>query len=121
MTKFLHLLILVLALLTGVHKISTIEVKSGWVHLYDENGKKYKSLNENTVGEIQGYSSTFFISQTHGWIHLYDAEGKKYKDLNVNTIGEVIGVSGDRFTSRKGTWIITWDKNGKKLSSRSAR
>lgn len=121
MMKFLHIALVVLAMLAGAHKISSIEVKGGWVNLYDENGKKYQSINANTVGEIQGYSSTFFVSKSGGWIHLYDAEGKKYKDINANTIGTVISVTGNTFTSRNGSWIITWDKDGKKVSSRAAR
>ena len=121
MTKFLQIIALVAVLVAGEHKISNIEVRSGWVNLYDETGKKYMSLNANTVGEIQGYSSTFFVSRSGGWIHLYDAEGKKYKDLNANTVGTILSVSGDTFTSRSGSWIVTWDKNGKKVSSRAAR
>lgn len=121
MMKFLHITLVALAVLAGARKISNVEVKGGWVNLYDENGKKYKSLNAKTVGEIQGFSSTFFVSKNGAWIHLYDAEGKKYKDLNATTVGEVIGVAGDTFTSRNGPWIHTWDKNGKKISSRAAR
>ena len=121
MMKFLHTAFLALALLAGAHRISNIEVKGGWVNLYDESGKKYKSLNAKTVGEIQGYSSTFFVAKNGSWILLYDAEGKKYKDLNANTIGEILSVSGETFTSRSGAWIITWDRSGKKISSRSAR
>lgn len=120
MMKFLHIAFVALAMLGGAHKISSIEVERGWVNLYDETGKKYKSLNANTVGEIQGYSSTFFVSRNGAWIHLYDAEGKKYKDLNANTVGTVLSVAGDTFTSRNGAWIFTWDKEGKKISQRAA-
>lgn len=119
--KIINAALIAIAMLAGAHKISNIEVKNGWVNLYDETGKKYKDLNANTVGEIQGYSSTFFVSKSGGWIHLYDAEGKKYKDLNANTVGTVLSVSGDTFTTRNGSWITTRDRNGKIISSRTAK
>lgn len=43
MMKFLRITLVALAVLAGAHKISNVEVKGGWVNLYDENGKKISS------------------------------------------------------------------------------
>lgn len=104
----------------GGHTISSIDVSGGWIRLYDEKGRNYKTLSVSSVGEIKGYSSTLIVSQNHGWIYLWDAEGKKYQTKSVSSVGEVLGVAGDTFTSRNGSWIYTWDRNGKKINVRSA-
>jgi hypothetical protein len=40
--------------------ISNIERRSSWYDLYDENGKKYKTLS-NTIGSIVSVSSNGFL------------------------------------------------------------
>lgn len=121
MMKYFLMALLGLAIASGAHRISTIEHSGSWIYLYDESGKKYQTLSANTVGEIIGYSSTFFVSRNGAWIYLWDSEGKKYKTISTKTIGEVISVTGDTFTSRNGNWIYTWDKDGKKISTRAVR
>ena len=54
--KIINAALIAIAMLAGAHKISNIEVKNGWVNLYDETGKKYKSLNANTVGTVLSVS-----------------------------------------------------------------
>ena len=119
--KLLALALMGILMGTGVPRISSIEQNGSWVYMYNESGKKYKTLSSSTVGEVVGYSSTFFVSRSGSWIYLWDSNGKKYKTLSASSIGEVIGVAGDTFTSRNGSWIYTWDRNGKKLNTRSAR
>lgn len=102
-------------------RISSIERSGSWYYLYDENGKKYKTLSVSSVGDIVGYSSTFFVSTSSSWIYLWDTEGKKYKTLSASSIGQIIGITGDTFTSRNGSWIYTWDRDGKKINTRAAR
>ena len=120
--KSLTIAVLSLAILAGSHQISRVERDGSWVYMYDESGKKYQTLSANSVvGDVLGYSSTFFVSRNGNWIYLYDAEGKRYKTMSTGTVGDVIGVAGNTFTSRNGNWIYTWDKNGKKLNTRSAR
>ena len=121
MKSFLQLVLLALALLAGAHRISSVEQRGSWVYLYDESGKQYKTLSAASVGEVKGYSATFFVSRRGDWIHLYDSEGKNYKTMSVSTVGEVTGVAGETFTSRHGSWIYTWDKNGKRINTRPAR
>lgn len=121
MMKFLHIPILALALLAGAHKISSVESNGTWVYMYDDSGHKYKTLSASSVGEVKGFSSTFFVSRKGAWIYLYDSEGKKYKTLSYSTVGDVTGVSGDTFTSRKGNWIYTWNKEGRKINTRAVR
>ena len=62
---------------TGTTRISSIDQGSTWIHLYNESGQKYKTLSVSSVGEIVGYSSTFFISRTTHWIYTWDRYGKK--------------------------------------------
>lgn len=121
MMKFLHIALVALAMLAGAHKISSVESAGAWVYLYDDTGHKYKTLSASNVGEVKGYSATFFVSQNGAWVYLWDSEGTKYKTLSYSTVGDVTGVSGETFTSRNGAWIYTWDKDGKKINTRSAR
>lgn len=121
MIKLLKIALLSLVLMSGAHKISSVETSGSWVYMYDQSGHRYKTLSVSSVGEIKGYSGDFFVSKSGNWIYLYDSEGKRYKTLSYSFVGDVIGVSGDTFTSRNGSWIYTWDKNGKKLNTRAAR
>lgn len=121
MTKYLALALIGLMMATNMHQISSVERSGSWIYMFDEHGKKYKTLSASTVGEVMGYSSTFFVSRNGSWVYLWDAEGKKYKTLSASTVGDVTGVSGDTFTSRNGSWIYTWDRNGKKINTRSGR
>ncbi len=110
-----------LAMLAGAHRISSVETSGAWVYMYDETGHKYKTLNASSVGEVKGFSATFFVSRNGNWVYLFDAEGKKYKTLNYSSVGDVTGVSGETFTSRNGNWVYTWNKDGKKINTRAAR
>ncbi len=105
----------------GGHTLASIDVRGGWVRLYDQNGRNYKTLSTSSVGEVKGYSSTLIVTQNHGWIYLLDAEGRKLQTKSTSSVGEVLGVAGDTFTARNGGWIYTWDRNGKKIGTRSAR
>ena len=94
---------------------------SSWYIMYDENGRRYKTLTASSVGRIMGWSSTFFVSCKGSWIYLYDAEGRRYKTMAASSVGDVIAVSGNTFTSRKGSWIYTYDSTGRRINTRSAR
>lgn len=76
MMKYLAMALFGLAMVSGAHRISTIERSGSWYYLYDEGGKKYKTLSASSVGEVVGYSSTFFVSRSGSWIYLWDTEGK---------------------------------------------
>ena len=99
--------------------ISHIETTKNWYYIYDQDGKKIKTLS-STIGELQGFSSTFFVVKSSSWYYIYDANGKKTKTLSESTVGKVLSVSGDTFTSQVGSWIYTWSKEGKKISTRTA-
>lgn len=119
------LLLVVLALLLSLTElkaqgISHIETTKAWYYIYDQNGKKVKTLS-TTIGELQGFSSSFFIVKSGSWYYIYDATGKKTKTMSVSSIGRILSVSGDTFTSQSGSWIYTWSKGGKKISTRAAR
>ena len=100
--------------------ISHIETTKSWYYIYDQNGKRIKTLS-STIGELQGFSSTFFVVKSGSWYFIYDANGKKTKTLSESTVGKVLSVSGDTFTSRRGAWIYTWSKEGKKINTRAAK
>ena len=122
MKKLLFALTLVVSVTAAcfAEKISDIQQTDSWVYLYNENGKRYKTMSASSVGEILGWSSSFFVSQKGGWIYLHDSDGKCYKTMSASTVGDVIGVAGNTFTSRKGGWIYTYDASGKRINTRSA-
>ena len=121
MSKLFTILALVLVMGTNTHRISSVETRGSWIYFYDETGHKYQTLSASSVGEVQGYSSTFMVSRNGSWVYLYDSEGRKYHTMSASSTGDVIGVAGDTFTTRNGSWIYTWDRNGKKINTRSAR
>ena len=118
--------LIVMALLLSViglkaQSISHIETTKNWYYIYDQDGKKIKTLS-TSQGELKGYSSTFYIiKQGTAFYITYDVTGKRLHTWGVSSVGEILGVAGDTFTSRQGTWIYTWDKNGKKISTRAAK
>jgi hypothetical protein len=121
MKKTILLFILVLAPLFAFSRsISAIDRNGSWYYIYDENGKKYKTLSVSSVGDVVGWSATFFVAQNGSWIYLYDSEGRKYKTLSRSSTGDVIAVSGNTFVTRNGSWIYTYDASGKKISTRAA-
>ena len=121
MIKIMQMMALALALMATTHKISSVETSGSWVYMYDEKGTRYKTLSTSSVGEVKGYSSTFFVSKNGSWIYLYDSEGRRYKTMSYSSVGDVTGVAGETFTSRNGSWVYTWSKDGKKLSTRAVR
>ncbi len=117
-------LLIVIALMISVvglkaQSISYIETTKNWYYVYDQDGKKIKTLS-STIGELQGFSSTFFVVKSGSWYYIYDANGQKTKTLSESTVGKVLSVSGDTFTSQVGSFIYTWSKEGKKISTRAA-
>ncbi len=100
--------------------ISHIETTKSWYYIYDQNGKKIKTLS-SSIGELKGYSSTFYIiKQGSGFYITYNVNGKQLHTFSAASVGEIVGVAGDTFTSRNGAWIYTWTKDGKKISTRSS-
>jgi hypothetical protein len=101
--------------------ISHIETTKNWYYIYDQDGKKIKTLSTGQ-GELKGYSSTFYIiKQGSAFYVTYDVNGKRLHTFGVSGVGEILAVSGDTFTSRQGSWIYTWNKDGKKINTRAAK
>lgn len=122
MNRLIFLIMLSLSALTaGARCLSDVQRSGSWYYLYDCDGKKFKTMAVSSVGNVVGWSSTFFVSRSGSWYYLFDADGKRYKTIAASTIGDVIAVAGDTFTSRKGPWIYTFDRNGRKLNTRAAR
>ena len=96
--------------------ISNIERRNVWYDIYDEKGKKHKTLPQS-IGELVGFSQNFFIVKRNVWYDLYDADGKKYKTLSI--IGDVISVAGDTFIVHRSAWVDTYDRTGKKINTRT--
>jgi len=120
MRKLLTALLLMYAVMTlQAQSISHIETTRSWYYIYDQNGKKIKTLSTN-IGELQGFSASFSIVKSSAWYYIYDAKGNKTKTLSTSSVGEVLSVTGDTFTSRLGSWVYTWSKEGKKISTRAA-
>ena len=119
-------MLVIMALLLSVdglkaQSISHIETTKNWYYIYDQDGKKIKTLS-TSQGELKGYSSTFYIiKQGTAFYNTYDVKGKRLHTWGASSVGEILGVAGDTFTSRQGTWIYTWSKDGKKISTRVAK
>ena len=121
MKKLLVLLFLTISFnIMNAESISSVESSGSWIYLYNANGRKYKTLSASSVGDVLGYSASFFVARNGSWIYIYNADGRKCHTMSASTVGDVIGVAGDTFTSRNGNWIYTWSKEGKKLNTRHA-
>ena len=121
--KKVLLFILFSLVLAGLkaQSISHIETTKSWYYIYDQDGKKIKTLS-TSQGELKGYSSTFYIiKQGSAFYITYDVKGKRLHTWGASSVGEILGVAGDTFTSRNGAWIYTWSKDGKKISTRAAK
>ena len=101
--------------------IGFIETTKAWYYIYDQNGKKIKTLS-TSQGELKGYSSTFYIMKQGTAFYIsFDVNGRRLYTWGVSSVGEIMAVTGDTFTSKQGPWIHTWTKDGKKLSTRAAQ
>ena len=49
MMKYLAMALFGMMMASGAHRISSIERSGSWYYLYDENGKKYKTLSVSSV------------------------------------------------------------------------
>ncbi len=122
MKKLLIIMALMLSA-SGVkaQSISYIETTKSWYYIYDQDGKKIKTIS-TSQGELKDYSSSFYIiKQGSSFYITYDANGKRLHTFGVSTVGEIVGVVGDTFTSHQGAWLYTWDKEGKKIDTKAAR
>lgn len=50
--------------------------KGSWYDLYDEQGKKYKTLPEN-IGSFISITGDTFVIRKGSWLDTYDRFGKK--------------------------------------------
>jgi hypothetical protein len=118
---FILFILLTTPLFMNALSISSIERNGSWYYLYDENGKRCNTFSASSIGDVVGWSSSFFVAQNGSWIYLYDANGKRYKTLSKSSVGDVIAVSGNTFVAKNGSWIYTYDKDGRRISTRSAQ
>ena len=100
------LLTLAIILLSVVNlqaqSISHIETTKSWYYIYDQDGKKIKTLSTGQ-GELKGYSSTFYIiKQGSAFYVTYDVNGKRLHTSGAASVGETLAVSGDTFTGCQG-------------------
>ena len=117
----LSIVLLLSGLSLQAQNISHIETTKNWYYIYDQDGKKIKTLS-TSQGELKGYSSTFYIiKQGSAFYITYDVNGKRLHTFGAASVGEILAVSGDTFTSRLGAWIDTWSKEGKKINTRAAK
>ena len=122
MKKLLLSIVLLLSVANlQAQSISYVEITKNWYYIYDQDGKKIKTLS-TSQGELKGYSSTFYIiKQGSAFYVTYDVNGKRLNTFGAASVGEILAVSGDTFTSRQGAWIHTWSKEGKKINTRAAK
>lgn len=77
MMKYLALALFGLTMVSGAHRISSIVQSGSWIYLYDEAGKKYKTLSATSVGEVLSVTGDTFTSRHRSWIYTWDRNGKK--------------------------------------------
>ena len=90
--KRLLLAIVLSFIVTGLkaQSISHIETTKNWYYIYDQNGKKIKTLS-TSQGELKGYSSTFYIiKQGTAFYITYDVNGKRLHTWGVGSVGEIL-------------------------------
>ena len=123
MKRLLIFVLLMMAMTTQAQQkeISYIESTKNWYYIYDESGKKIKTLYRSGIGDIKGWGKDFFVTKRGAYYLICDAEGKTLKTLGVQSVGEVVSVSSSTFTSRLGVWVYTWNKDGKKVQTRGAQ
>ena len=82
MKKLLLTIVLLLAVANlQAQSISHIETTKNWYYIYDQSGKKIKTLS-TSQGELKGYSSTFYIiKQGSAFYITYDVNGKRLTGL----------------------------------------
>ena len=99
MKKLLFIFLFILgAVYLQAQSISHIETTKSWYYIYDQNGKKIKTIS-TSQGELKGYSSTFYIiKQGSGFYITYDVNGKRLHTFGANAVGEIVGAAGDTFT-----------------------
>lgn len=115
------LLMMAMTIQAQQKEISYIETTKNWYYIYDESGKKIKTLYRSGIGDIKGWGKDFFVTKRGAFYLICDAEGKTLKTLGAQSVGEVVSVSGSTFISRLGVWIYTWSKEGKKINTRAAK
>lgn len=101
-----------MGLFSSNYQIANIEVRSSFYDLIDAKGKKYKTLSRS-IGEIVGFSGSFFIVRRSSFYDIYNSEGRKQKTLAAS-IGDLVSVAGDFFVVRRSSFHDTYDKSGKK-------
>lgn len=102
-------------------QIAYIKDDGSWYQVYDESGRKVTTMSKQTVGEVVGWGSDFFVALDGSWYKTYDMKGKNICTLSKQTVGTVVGVSGSTFTSKDGEWMKIYDKTGKKINTHSAQ
>ena len=115
------LLMMAMTIQAQQKEISYIETTKNWYYIYDESGKKIKTLYRDGIGEIKGWGKDFFVTKRGAYYLICDANGKTLKTLGAQSVGEVVSVSSSTFTSRLGVWLYTWNKEGKKINTRAAK
>ena len=120
-----RIVMMMLLILTAIgmqaqKQISYIKAEGAWYMIYDESGKKVTTLSKQSIGDVVGWGSDFFVAVDRAWVKLYDIKGKRILTLSRQSTGEVIGVSGNTFTCRDKNWIKIYDKTGKRISTQPA-
>lgn len=88
---FFTITMLLTAISIHAQKISNIKTTRSWYYVYDDNGKKIKTIS-TSAGELKGYSANFYIIQQGSWIYTYDPAGKKLHTFSTSTIGGILSV-----------------------------
>jgi hypothetical protein len=56
--------------------ISDVQIKGGWIEVYDGSGKRISTMSASSK-EVAGVASDFFVVVAGGWIETYDKTCKR--------------------------------------------
>ncbi len=99
--------------------ISSIERRGSYYEIFDERGKKIQNVS-NSLGELLGWSDSFFVLLKGSYYVTYDERGRFLYRIS-SSLGNFVSITGDQFILRDGSRLCVYNKFGKRIDTRPAR
>jgi hypothetical protein len=84
--------------------ISDVQLKAGYLQIFDANGKKVSELYASGV-ELLGVGSDFYVIKRGGYFQTYDERSKKIAELYASK-DTFVSSSGMTFNIKKNSYIL---------------
>lgn len=88
------------SMFANAQQISYIKADGAWYQVYDEAGKKVTTLSKNSIGEVVGWGSDFFVAVDGAWVKTYDINGKRLEQGKEQLLSDL----GFVFHDKTGTY-----------------